>query len=103
LEEARDTVAKAVGARPDPFRTVRFSEKLLQRSGITTCSIIDYPSPSADAAGVLQQMLSDHISTTGAYVSFSYQYLAEVSVARFIFTGPADQVSKLVKIVRKKG
>jgi len=73
------------------------------RSGITTCSIIDYPSPSADAAGVLQQMLSDHISTTGAYVSFSYQYLAEVSVARFIFTGPADQVSKLVKIVRKKG
>ena len=26
-----------LGMRPDPFRTVRFSEKLLQNSGITTC------------------------------------------------------------------
>jgi len=29
----------AVGTRPDPFRTVRYSEKLLQRSGITVCVI----------------------------------------------------------------
>lgn len=27
----------AIGARPDPFHTVRFSEKLLQASGITVC------------------------------------------------------------------
>jgi len=26
-----------IGMRPDPFRTVRFSEKILQRSGVTTC------------------------------------------------------------------
>jgi len=29
----------AIGARPDAFRTVRFSEKLLQRSGITVCVV----------------------------------------------------------------
>ena len=30
----------AIGTRPDPFHTVRFSEKLLQRSGITT-TVVD--------------------------------------------------------------
>ncbi len=29
----------AIGARPAPFQTVRFSEKLLQASGITTCVV----------------------------------------------------------------
>ena len=29
----------AIGARPGPFQTVRFSEKLLQASGITTCVV----------------------------------------------------------------
>ena len=29
----------AIGQRPDPFRTVRFSEKLLQASGITVCTV----------------------------------------------------------------
>ncbi len=29
----------AIGARPGPFQTVRFSEKLLQASGVTTCVV----------------------------------------------------------------
>jgi len=29
----------AIGTRPDPFHTVRFSEKLLQAHGITTCTV----------------------------------------------------------------
>lgn len=75
------------------------------RSGITACSIIDYPAASADVAEVLNQMLSDHIASfyPNGEISFSYQYLEDCSAARFIFTGPADYVSKLVKIVRKKG
>ncbi len=75
------------------------------RTGITTCSIIDYPAASADAAAVLDQMLSDHIDSTypNGEISYSFEYMEENGVGRFIFAGPADYVSKLVKIVRKKG
>lgn len=39
----------AIGTRPDPFRTTRYSEKLLQKSGITTC-VIDMSDMEANAA-----------------------------------------------------
>lgn len=75
------------------------------RSILTACSMLDYPAPTADVAEVLHQMLDEHIQTfyPDGEIRFSYQYIEEVKVARFIFSGPADQVSKLVKIVRKKG
>ena len=41
----------AIGARPDAFRTVRYSEKLLQRSGITTC-VLDF----SDLLGRMENM-----------------------------------------------
>lgn len=71
------------------------------RAGISTCTIIDAPAASGDAAEALAEIVSEAAASSEAEVEFTY--LDEVRVARFIITGPADAVSKLVKIVRKKG
>ncbi len=74
------------------------------RTGITTCSIIDYPAASSEAASAVCALLNDYISAAGdCGVELAYEYMEEISVGRFIIAGPADHVSKLVKIVRKKG
>lgn len=75
------------------------------RSSVTICSVIDYPSPTADATAAMSKMISDTISSfiDGDSISFTYQYLDDVSVGRFTIVGPIDLVSKLVKLIRKKG
>lgn len=75
------------------------------RSGVSICTVIDYPSPTADATAAMSKMITDSIASfiDGDSVSFTYQYLDEVSVGRFTIVGPIDLVSKLVKLIRKKG
>lgn len=57
----------AIGARPGPFQTVRFSEKLLQASGITTC-VVDL-SEIISAAQKLEnsQQVSDRVAEIKRY------------------------------------
>lgn len=75
------------------------------RSGVSICSVIDYPSPTADATAAMSKMITDTIASfiDGDSISFTYQYLDEVGVGRFTIVGPIDLVSKLVKVIRKKG
>lgn len=75
------------------------------RSGVSICSVIDYPSPSAESTEAISKMITDSIASfiDGDSISFTYQYLDEVGVGRFTIVGPIDLVSKLVKVIRKKG
>lgn len=75
------------------------------RSGVAICSVIDYPSPTADATAAMSKMISDTIASfiDGDSISFTYEYLDSVSIGRFTIVGPIDLVSKLVKLIRKKG
>jgi len=75
------------------------------RSGVSICTVIDYPAPSAEATAAMSKMITDTIASfiDGDSISFTYQYLDEVSVGRFTIVGPIDLVSKLVKLIRKKG
>lgn len=75
------------------------------RSAVSICSVIDYPSPTADATAAMSKLITESISSfiDGDSITFTYQYLEEVSVGRFTIVGPIDLVSKLVKLIRKKG
>lgn len=57
----------AIGARPGPFQTVRFSEKLLQASGITTC-VVDMSEIIAAARELeADQAVSDRVAEIRRY------------------------------------
>lgn len=74
------------------------------RSAVSICSVIDFPA-SAEATASMSKMITDTIASfiDGDSVNFTYQYLDDVSVGRFTIIGPIDLVSKLVKVIRKKG
>lgn len=57
-----------LGARPDPFRTVRYSEKLLQRLGITT-AVSDFSEIIAAARQVDEARIADQLDAIRAYAA----------------------------------
>ena len=95
---SRETVETKAGIVSDFLRPQ-------QRDGVTICSVIDYPSASPEAPAAISEMICDAINTYSddAGVEFSYQFVESAGIGRFILTGPIEPVSKLVKLIRKKG
>jgi len=65
--------------------------KRQNRSGVTVCSVIDYPAESGEAVAPLVQKLTDQISG----------FASDNLVARFTIIGEINQVAKLIKTIRK--
>ncbi|MGD2175136.1 MAG: hypothetical protein PVJ27_07015 [Candidatus Brocadiaceae bacterium] len=67
----------AIGQRPDPFHTVRFSEKILQASGITVC-VVDMSEIIAAAEGMQEDgRVKDRIAAIREYGRVSEEVTGE--------------------------
>jgi len=76
--------------------------KRQNRSGVTVCSVIDYPAESGEAVAPLVQKLTDQISGFASdNLKFNYDFDSEHLVARFTIIGEINQVAKLIKTIRK--
>jgi len=75
----------AIGTRPDAFKTVRYSEKLLEASGIAV-SVIDF----SEVFGKAGKLTDDHTRVTGK--------LDEIKAYIRHGSAPADRLVKMAKL-----
>ena len=72
--------------------------------GIAVCAVVDYPTGDQDAPKAVMQMLETAAEDyDDDELQIAYEWMAEKGVGRFTFTGDIDPVSKMIKVIRKKG
>lgn len=78
--------------------------RVQKRDSVAVCAVVDYPAPGKDATDSIFQML-ELAAEDYDYdeIEIGYEYLSEVAVGRFTFTGDIEPVSKMIKLIRKKG
>ena len=101
--------ASGVKAAPVPQETAEDGTasdflRVQRRDGIVVCAVVDYPAPYSDTTdGIFQMLKAAAEDYDDDELELGYEYFAEVSIGRFTFTGDIDAVSKMIKVIRKKG
>ena len=78
--------------------------RIRKRDSIAVCAVVDYPTDDEEASKAVLQMLEAAAEDyDDDELQIVYEWLLEVSAARFTFIGDIDAVSKMIKVIRKKG
>ena len=78
--------------------------RVQKRDAVAVCAVVDYPAYFSDTTDSNFQMLKTAAEDYDEdEIALRYEYLSDVAVGRFTFTGDIEPVSKMIKLIRKKG